>query len=101
MNVPELRKALAKHPDLCFVFYLLSGLIHGFFAGLCSLPSKIHVCRNLQSAFKEPEVVDKLLAREVEKGYMIGPFDDAPFNLYRINPIGVATRKYSVVKFRT
>ena len=95
VKVPELKKALAKHPDRCFVFYLLSGLIHGFFAGLCTLPAKTFVCRNLQSALKEPDVVDTLLAREIEKGYMIGPFDKAPYSNYRINPIGVATRKYS------
>ncbi len=26
---------------------------------------------------------------------MIGPFDNPPFNLFRISPIGVATRKFS------
>ncbi len=47
------------------------------------------------SALKEPEVVDSLLEKEVKKGFMIGPFDDPPFPDYRINPIGIATRKYS------
>ncbi|XP_047187859.1 uncharacterized protein LOC124850010 [Scophthalmus maximus] len=59
-------------------------------------PSSIsHVCNNLQSALKEPQVVDKLLAKEVEKGYMIGPYDSPPFSKFRLNPISIATRKYS------
>ncbi|XP_034562822.1 uncharacterized protein LOC117829305 [Notolabrus celidotus] len=59
------------------------------------LPKVTHVFRNLQSALREPEVVDVLLAREVEKGYMLGPFSNSPFSVFRISPIGVATRKYS------
>lgn len=31
---------------------------------------------------------------EVAKGY-IGPFHEPPFNVVHINPIGIATRKYS------
>ena len=88
-------KALKKHPNPCFVNYLITGLIHGFFAGLSYLPKVSHVCNNLQSALKEPDVVDKLLAKEIEKGFMIGPYDDPPFPKFRINPIGIATRKYS------
>ncbi len=30
VNVPELRKALRKHPNRCFVNYLLTGLVQGF-----------------------------------------------------------------------
>lgn len=95
VNVPELGRALKTHPNRCFVDYLLSGLVHGFLAGLRFLPQVSHVCCNLQSAFAEPAIVDKLVAREVEKGYMIGPFASPPFQLFRINPLGVATRKYS------
>lgn len=95
VNVAEMSKALKKHPNRCFVNYLITGLIHGFFAGLSFLPKVSHVCNNLQSALKEPEVVDTLLAKEIEKGFMIGPYDDPPFQTFRINPIGVATRKYS------
>lgn len=95
VNIPELGKALKQHPNRCFVNYLLTGLIHGFFAGLSFLPKASCVCPNLRSALQEPEIVDELLSRESEKGYMIGPFNSSPFPLYRINPIGVATRKYS------
>ena len=43
----------------------------------------------------EPAVVTSLLEKEVSKGYMVGPFSIPPFNPFRINPIGIATRKYS------
>ena len=49
------------------------------FAGLCRLPSTSFICNNLQSAIREPEVVDRLLSREIDEGYMIGPFDDVHF----------------------
>ena len=91
----ELSTALNKHPNRSFVAYLIYGLINGFMAGLSYLPSVSYVCQNLRSALDEPDVVDRLLAREVERGYMIGPYDDPIFPVFRINPIGVATRKYS------
>ena len=40
-------------------------------------------------------IVSTLLAKEVKQGFMIGPFDSPPFPIFRISPIGVATRKYS------
>ncbi len=59
------------------------------------MPDYSLVCKNLLSALKEPEVVDSLLDKAVNKGFMIGPFDDPSFPDYRINLIGIATRKYS------
>ena len=95
VNVPALSKALSNHPNKCFVNYLITGLVQGFLAGLCWLPKVTHICKNLQSAFKEPEVVDELLAKEVKKGFMIGPLSKSLFSIFRVSPIGVATRKYS------
>ncbi len=86
---------LAHHPDVEFTHYLLSGLKNRFKPGLkCPLSQNI-TCNNLQSALIEPEVVNKLIKKEVESGFMIGPFDNPPFNLFRFSPIGVATRKFS------
>ncbi|XP_069051374.1 uncharacterized protein [Lepisosteus oculatus] len=55
-------------------------------------------CKKLQSATADPQSVDSLLASEVENGFMIGPLDSPPFPAYRINPIGIAVRKYSCKK---
>jgi len=49
----------------------------------------------LQSALREPDVVDALIAKETGKGYLLGPFVESPFPVFRVSPIGVATRKYS------
>lgn len=95
VNVPALSKALSNHPNRCFVNYLITGLVQGFLAGLCWLPKVTHVCKNLQSALKEPGVVDELLLKEVKNGYMIGPLLKPFFSIFRSSPIGIATRKYS------
>lgn len=52
-------------------------------------------CKNLLSARKQPEVVDKLVKSELEKGFLTGPFEEPPFTNYRVSPIGVATGRYS------
>lgn len=83
------------HPNRCFVNYLLTGLVQGFFAGLLRFPAVSFKCKNLLSAMNEPEIVDALLEKEVEKGFMIGPFDKSPLSIFRINPIRIVTRKYS------
>ncbi|RXN04501.1 poly [Labeo rohita] len=43
----------------------------------------------------EPDVVNDLIQKEVNSGFMIGPFDNPPFEVFRISPVGVATRKFS------
>ncbi len=47
------------------------------------------------SAIRETEVVDSLIQKELDKGYLIGPFQTSPFNACCANPLGVATIKYS------
>ncbi|MGL4905857.1 MAG: reverse transcriptase domain-containing protein [Plesiomonas sp.] len=95
VNTSRLSLELAQHPDIDFTDYLLSGLEHGFRPGVeCPLSENI-ICNNLQSALAEPDVVNNLIAKEVESGFMIGPFDEPPFKVFRISPIGVATRKFS------
>ena len=64
-------------------------------AGVGCVPTVSYVCDNLQSALTEPDVVDALLAKETGKGYLLGPFVASPFPVFRVSPIGVATRKYS------
>lgn len=39
--------------------------------------------------------MSKLVTSELEKKFIIGPFNEPPFDIYRINPIGIATGKYS------
>ena len=95
INVHKLARELLSHPDSVFVDYLLTGLSQGFRVGVFSSPCVTYVARNLQSAIAEPDVVSRLLEREVGERYIIGPFRSPPFPVFRISPIGVATRKYS------
>ncbi|MGL5499648.1 MAG: hypothetical protein ACRDCK_00600, partial [Plesiomonas shigelloides] len=94
-NVPALSCYLSSHHDPTFVDYLITGLSQGFRAGILSHLTTSFVAKNLQSALSEPDIVRTLLEKEVNKGYLIGPFASPPFAPFRINSIGVATRKYS------
>ena len=53
---------------------------------------------NNRSALAEPNIVQSLIEYEVTSGYVIGPFCRPPFQHYRINPVGLATHKYSAKK---
>ncbi len=95
VNISRLSSELSHHPDTNFTSYLLSGLKQGFNPGTtCPLSHNI-ISNNLQSALAEPDTVDNLIKKEVESGFMIGPFNTPPFETFRISPIGVATRKFS------
>jgi hypothetical protein len=95
INVDKLRQELLLHPDREFVDKLLTGLVDGFDTGISSVPLTSFQCKNLRSAIRDPEFVSTALQSEVDDGYMIGPFDEPPFQSYRISPIGVAEGKYS------
>ncbi|RXN14169.1 poly [Labeo rohita] len=70
-------------------------LAHGFHPGVVSLPSQSLICPNLHSALTEPEIVDLLVKKEIDANFMIGPYAVPPFPIFRVSPIGVATRKFS------
>ena len=95
INVSALAGELADHHDTVFVNHLITGLSQGFRVGVIQDVNETFVCKNLQSAFKEPEIVSQLIEKELKKGYVIGPFKNPPFNLFRTSPVGIATRKYS------
>jgi hypothetical protein len=65
---------------------------------LSELPSESYECKNLRSALEDPDTVTRLINEECVKGFLIGPFEQSPFPVYRVNPIGVVTGKYSQKK---
>ncbi len=95
MNISRLTIELAHLSDKEFYNYLLSGLSHGFNSGVECALSQNFISNNLQSAHAEPDVIDDLIKKEVKSGFMIGPFDKPPFEVFRVSPIGVATRTFS------
>ncbi len=95
VNISRLATELTHHPDREFREYLLSGLSYGFDPGVVCALSQNHICNNLQSAHAEPDVVNDLIGKEVKSGFMIGPFNEPPFKVFRVSPIGIATGKFS------
>ena len=98
INISKLQNFLAEHPDKNFVSYLIDGLKHGFHTGFKVLPTKPLECKNLLSARSQPQVTSKLIQDEVNKGFLAGPYAIMPFEIFRVNPIGVAEGKYSKKK---
>ena len=98
VNISRLSQELKHHPDRKFVASLLSGLQSGFHTGFSDLPRDSFICKNLQSAVKDPSSVSALISTELQKGFLLGPFPDIPFQHYRINPVGLAEHKYSKKK---
>lgn len=86
---------MQHHPDKQFVQYLINGLREGFDTLVRETDLPTMECKNLRSALKDPEAIDSIIATEVEKGYLRGPFKEPPFLKYRVSPIGLVEGKYS------
>ena len=95
LNIEKLRQYLNHHPDQYFVNYLVDGFTNGFDTGIQELPSSTLECKNLLSARNQTEITQSLIEKELEKGFLAGPYDVMPFPIYRVNPIGVAEGRYS------
>ena len=84
-----------SHPDRPFVTYLLSGLSKGFHTGIHPIPEESIECLNNRSALRDPETVTHLIQKDLQEGYVIGPFTQVPFKYYRVNPLSLAEKKYT------
>jgi hypothetical protein len=93
-----LEAEVVNHPDRDLVNRVLDGLKFGFDIGLSELPIESFECKNLRSALADVDNVTHLINEECDKGFLLGPFDKSPFPLYRVNPIGLVTGKYSLKK---
>ena len=98
VNIELLEKLLLNHPDKHTVEYLVNGLKYGFDTGFKTLPTETYECKNLLSSRKQPDITSQLIQTELDKGFISGPYLSMPFDLYRVNPIGVAEGKYSKKK---
>ena len=76
LRVREWERSLVAHPDREFCNYLLRGISEGFRVGFrYSSCSCTRAKSNMQSAVSNPKVVEEYLAREVEKGRVVGPLE--------------------------
>ena len=78
--------------------YLCDGLHFGFDTKISRTDLPTLECRNNVSARSQPEVVNELIEKECENGFLYGPFKSPPFSNYRVSPLGVAEGKYSKKK---
>ena len=90
-----MKNELKMHPNVEFSKYLCEGLTNGFDTMIENAPVKNKICRNLQSALKNPLDVENLIKTELENEFIKGPFKEPPFNTFRVSPIGIAEGKYS------
>jgi len=90
---------LRNHPEREFVEFLLQGFTEGFEIGYHG-PDMHRISRNLRSADANPDVVDKYLSEEVQKGRILGPFNSLPLENLQCQPIGIVPKKQPG-KFRT
>ena len=89
------QRLLINYPRIEDRSYLIQGLTDGFDTGISSMPTESLVCKNNVSCQKNESVAQELISYELEKGYLLGPFETPPFKQYRINPISIAEAKYS------
>jgi hypothetical protein len=97
IDILQMERQLRHHPDMELVKYLLHGLTYGFHTGVSKTDLGVYECRYLMTArWKNNfDSINTILASEVEKGYLAGPFPKPPFFNYRVSPIGLVEEKYS------
>lgn len=95
MHVGWLAFYLASHPTPSLAAFLIRGFTTGFHTGLITLPNTTHECKNLLSAATDEETITTLLQTELDRGYIIGPFTQSPFSVWRVSPIGLVKGKFS------
>ena len=83
---------MSSHPDKQFVEKLCRELREGARIGYTG-PRMPRESRNLPSANKNPETIQTNLAKEVELGRTVGPFDKPPFPNFQVSPIGLVPKK--------
>ena len=98
IHIDQLKAELSCYVDIQAREFLISGLTLGFNNGISHPPLISLECRNLLSARSDPVTVTSLLDDKLKNGYLIGPFNSPPFDTVRINPLGLAHRKFSSKK---
>ena len=72
--------------------YLLDGFSFGFSIDYVG-PRHNFSSKNLISAITNPTAVDAKLDKEIQLGRIVGPFDNRPFSVFHISPLGLIPKK--------
>jgi hypothetical protein len=98
INIQTLTQEIEYHPDRDLCTRIISGLSEGFKTGIVINPQISHECKNLLSTKEFSKDVTALLHEELDKGFIVGPYEYPPFHTVRINPLGIVHSKYSCKK---
>ena len=71
---------------------MVDGYTHGFKLGLDKKPAARPPCQNSRAAEKHPEVVADLIKKEIERGHMLGPFNNPPIEDMVFSPIHIVPK---------
>lgn len=75
------------------ISFLCTGFSKGFDLGFKGQTNNSCKVQNLKSCSKNPEAVEEYLAKEVDSGRIIGPFNTVPFKKFQLSPIGLVPKK--------
>ena len=91
LNVPKISELLEESaPELCT--YVDHGLTNGFSLGYNGNNENIHL-NNLQSASSKHVITKMLIDKEISEGRIVGSFQEPPYSIMRVNPIGLVPKK--------
>lgn len=99
INVENLERVLADHPDHTFVNQLCNNLKKGADIGYNGARVQ-RFSKNLPTALSQPSEVSFNIAKEVTLGRVAGPFSTPPLPNFQVSPIGLVPKK-NTNKFRT
>ena len=92
IDIFRLDLELTDHPDHNFVFNLLSTLKEGARIGYCG-PRSARISPNLISTTQHPDIVSANLQKEVNLGWVAGPYPAPPLANFQCHPVGVIPKK--------
>ena len=93
---------LASYPDQQFAQFLLRGIRDGFRIGAREHSRCQSSKRNLQSAYKHPQIIRDYLAREEQLGriHRLSPQELSTLLQLQVNPFGVIPKRHRPNKWR-
>ena len=92
---PDILEHLSRDcPDCELVNYVVNGFRNGFALGMTKFPeSNAHdLPKNAKLVREKPEEAQKLVDVEIEKGHMLGPFDEPPMEGMSFSPINLVEK---------
>ena len=96
---PERLDSLLKGYDKHYREKLISGFTYGFRLHYKGPRNISRLSLNSSSTAKNPEIVDKLIEKELLKNHIMGPFTHKPFEHFICSPIVIIPKKDDTFRF--